>query len=301
METQHIREFIDLGYTLNYRQTAERLFISQPTLSKHITKMEQELGVQLFIRTKQFVRLTTCGEQFYEKAKKIVTIYDEVTNKILCSRKNMEGTLRVGYLDNAIRHELVSGIEDFKAKYPNITLSLISSKNPGEIEHAIKDDAMDIALTLSFSNTVFPPEWYFEEIKPDILAAVVSKSNLLSEKSKVDFSELLEYPLLFPNATAFTDYSKCLRNFVKNSNRSANEIYEFSDIDTALIMVESGIGVTVMPKHIKCRAHSAKFIDLNDSNAIFSIGALRKITNCTPGSKEFIETLLLKYQDQNNY
>ena len=64
MDIQILREFADLAHTLNFKKTAERMFIGQSTLSKHISALEEEVEVQLFVRTKQGVHITQSGRDF---------------------------------------------------------------------------------------------------------------------------------------------------------------------------------------------------------------------------------------------
>ena len=72
MDIQIIREFLDLAFTLNYSKTAERVFISQSALSKHIASLEKELGVQLFVRSKHSVRLTPIGATLKDKFQSVL-------------------------------------------------------------------------------------------------------------------------------------------------------------------------------------------------------------------------------------
>lgn len=77
MKIQNMREFLTLSDVKNFNLAAEKLFLSQPTLSRHIKELEEELGVQLFERSTRRVELTECGQYFLPFAKKIVNAENE--------------------------------------------------------------------------------------------------------------------------------------------------------------------------------------------------------------------------------
>lgn len=94
MTLSNLKEFIDLAYTLNFGASAARMFISQSTLSKHISSTEDELGCPLFIHSKQSVRLTEAGKTFCEQIKPLVTQYDDAVRQLQNAQQTLTGTLR---------------------------------------------------------------------------------------------------------------------------------------------------------------------------------------------------------------
>ena len=118
MNLAMLRELVDLAYTLNFSETASRLYISQPTLSKHISAIENELGVQLFIRTKQHVRITEAGTRFCEKMRRMVALYDEAAYELRNTLEHMEGTLRVGFLDAAVPPAVPGAVSQYQSGAP---------------------------------------------------------------------------------------------------------------------------------------------------------------------------------------
>lgn len=121
MDIQWLREFLALSKTLNYRACAEKLFISQSTLSKHISAIEQELGAQLFVRDTKSVRLTEEGRLFNDSVRLIVREYDAIVEQI-SGVHAVHGTLRIGagvrYPD--INKRIEPAVAAFEAKYPDV-------------------------------------------------------------------------------------------------------------------------------------------------------------------------------------
>ena len=91
MDIQILREFADLAYTLNFKKTAERMYIGQSTLSKHIMNLEEEVEVQLFVRTRQGVHLTQCGRDFLPYAKRILNEYDQALTLLKRGKEQLTG------------------------------------------------------------------------------------------------------------------------------------------------------------------------------------------------------------------
>ncbi len=296
MNLAMLRELVDLAYTLNFSETASRLYISQPTLSKHISAIENELGVQLFIRTKQHVRITEAGTRFCEKMRRMVALYDEAAYELRNTLEHMEGTLRVGFLDAAVRSILSPCLQQFRAQYPNINL-VLQSGELGDIDRAVKRDELDLCLTILFSNSTLPPEWHFEPLYDDGLAAVIPLDNPLSGRDRVRFSELMDYPLGLPDPHQYPDYARLLMEMEAASGRKAQVVCEFSHVDTAAILSESGSAITVLPAHLCLYPHYAHFIPLDEPSAVLRIGALWRVANHTPGLLQLVDLLCAAVQE----
>lgn len=125
MEISDLREFLVLSRMLNFRAAAESLYISQSTLSKHVSSMESELGVQLFVRDTKAVRLTEGGELFRDAATRILDIYDATTEE-LSERHSVTGKLRIA---GSVRFPLInsrfeSALACFEKKYPDVDIEI---------------------------------------------------------------------------------------------------------------------------------------------------------------------------------
>ncbi len=90
LKIQSMREFLTLSELKNFNSASERLFLSQPTLSRHIKELEEELGVTLFSRSTRRVELTECGEYFLPFAKLIVHAEDEYTEGLAAMKKTID-------------------------------------------------------------------------------------------------------------------------------------------------------------------------------------------------------------------
>ena len=88
MELRHLRYFVAVAEELNFRRAAERLHVSQPPLSQQIKQLEEEINVQLFERTKRWVRLTSAGRLFLEYTRQVLA---HVESAVLAARRTVGG------------------------------------------------------------------------------------------------------------------------------------------------------------------------------------------------------------------
>lgn len=153
MEIQWLREFIVLAQALNYRSSAEKLFISQSTLSKHIAAIEHELDTRLFVRDTKSVRLTREGSLFLESARAIVREYDFVSERI-SNRHIVQGSLHIA---GAIRVPLCNAVTEpvvaaFEEKYPNVK-TVITDIQWQDYREKLLKGIYDIVITVDLPNT----------------------------------------------------------------------------------------------------------------------------------------------------
>lgn len=290
MDIQILKEFVDLAYTLNFGKTAERMFVGQSTLSKHIMSLEKELGAQLFIRTKQAVRLTSTGQNILPKINKILENYEDVLKTIHQDKGDLCGSLRIGFLDLAFRTQLTSAIQKYRTLYPKMTLSLTSCQI-GDLAKGFKNNMIDVALTILFPNSTLPPDTRFVCLREDGISAVIPADHPLVEKENIYFDDLLQYPIILPSPQMYPSYAQLIREFEQRSPIPSNIICDYSHVDTALIMVEAGMGVSILPTNISGNATTAIFRPIHDCNPTLQVGIMWQKSNHAIGVEEFIDIL----------
>ncbi|MEL7148112.1 MAG: LysR family transcriptional regulator, partial [Bacteroidota bacterium] len=104
LELRHLRYFKTVAEELHYRKASEKLFISQPGLSRQIKQLEEVLSVQLFIRTKKSVALTAPGHYLKQEVDFIFNHLDFVKQQLALLDKGHEGELRIGFLGSAMQN-----------------------------------------------------------------------------------------------------------------------------------------------------------------------------------------------------
>lgn len=284
----NLKEFIDLAYTLNFGASAARMFISQSTLSKHISSMEDELGCPLFIRSKQSVRLTEAGKTFCEQIKPLVAQYDDAVRQLQNAQQTLTGTLRFGFITAA--EFIIAAVREFQRRYPNVRLDLISDEI-GDLERGVKNDVLDLSITAQFVNSQRSRDMVFYPLRTDHLAAIIPRGHPLAGRSFLTFSDILDYPLSIPSPRQFPDYRRLMLQMAEELGKEPNFVCEFTNTHAAVIMAESGAAISVLVSASYSPSDATVQIPLTDPEAVVQIGALYKVGNTTPGLQEFLQIL----------
>lgn len=130
MDIQFFREFIVLANTCNFQEAAYILHLSQATLSKHVQKAEEELGVSLFDRTTRNVSLCEGGNIFYDYARRMIEVYDECNHSLNDLRAYDRRKLLIGFPSSLGQYGIPALLARFIYCYPDIHTEIINEKEP---------------------------------------------------------------------------------------------------------------------------------------------------------------------------
>ena len=124
MELRHLRYFIAVAEELHFGRAALRLHLSQPPLSQQIRQLEEILGHALFTRTSRAVKLTSAGEVFLERARRIMRSVEQDMEEARSVGRGEEGFLRVGFIGSAMLTPLPAMLGRYRRLYPKVNLQL---------------------------------------------------------------------------------------------------------------------------------------------------------------------------------
>lgn len=244
MELRHIRYFIALAEELNFSKAAERLNISQPPLSRQIQELEEEIGAQLFHRTKRNVELTNAGKVFLQKAYQILSDIDQACISTRLSSTGQEGELRIGFT-GAIS-DILPIIKEYRVRYPKVGIILHNMSSNEQI-NALNEKRIDIA------NISIPINASHIQTKPIMklnLMAVIPDEHPLAVKPIVSIHDLAKETFIMTTKAAGSLYYDTVLDLFKNVGCPPNMTLQAYDLQTVLTMVASGMGVTISPSPI---------------------------------------------------
>ena len=186
MEWNQIRYVCAVADLRSFSHAAENLFVTQPTLSQQIRKLEDELGYPLFVRSTRTVSLTEEGERFCEKATPLLAQFDTFQQEMLAQRKTQELTLNVGLLPTFLDFKMPDLIEGFQAKNPDITLSFEVRPSEELIKRLLggKYDAV-IAYITPAKMAGYESQLDIRILNHDYIHVAVSRKNPLSEQKTI--------------------------------------------------------------------------------------------------------------------
>lgn len=242
MDIEFLREFMELSETCSYQDASERLYITNSTLSKHIQKMEGELGVALFERSTRKVTLTDMGKILKEKCEKILPLYDEAIMQMNLEATKSTNTLSIAFTSPMYWYGVLDTIMAFKETNPQINLRLTElSEPPQKSAFADKQAEFVFAYNINWSSK----EICHQPFRQDELVLIVSKDSPLCRESAVTLRMLAEEPLILPNRACLQDlfFNECAKEgFTPRIKLCAQ------DAATAMRLVESGYASAIFPR-----------------------------------------------------
>ncbi|MDH6365903.1 MULTISPECIES: LysR family transcriptional regulator [unclassified Breznakia] len=231
-----------LAETKNYTKAAELLYITQPTLSQQIKKLEDELGVKLFNRKKkQEVTLTKAGVEFLYYANKIQIELSRMKVALGTHKADYEGKLHIG-LVNAFGHgELYRHMMKYSESSPNVKVDFHIDNSPELIRKMVKGDLDIIFITTNFFDRIVTDDLALASIYSSNIAVAVNKDHTLANLKEIHPSDLhLQNVLLVSNKSSV--YNQITTSF-KDANAKPNIIGESSQEDVIKDVAASGMGI----------------------------------------------------------
>jgi LysR family hydrogen peroxide-inducible transcriptional activator len=229
----------------NFTLAAEKCFVTQPTLSMQIQKLEEELGIQIFDRSKKPIQLTDVGEKIVNQAKNIVNESGRIKDIVDQQKGYIGGDFRVGIIPTVMPTLLPMFMAAFIKKYPKVNL-IIEERNTEEIIKMLKADQLDaaIAATPLDEETIKEVVLYYEPF-----VAYVPENNPAYAKKNFEVEDL-EANL---NNILLLQDGHCFRNNVLNICRASNipsenhfQI-ESGSFETMIRLADEGLGMTLLP------------------------------------------------------
>lgn len=246
MDTRLLQAFVMLAETKNYREAAQKLFMTQPALTKKIQSLENELGVHLFIRGRHGAQLTHAGMQLIDKAHEAVSGISEFRQLALNVARGKTGNLAIGFGLSGIKvaPELVA---DFRRSWPEINISL------EDMPSAVQIDALLAGrLQLAFMRLPVEPPLTGIALKAESLVlAVPQKEKALINaqlNASTDYQVFAELPLLQLSADRGPGLNRQIARFMRFNRIEPQIVQQANDIQTLIAMVAAGIGSAIVPE-----------------------------------------------------
>lgn len=228
----------------SFRSAAERLFVSQPSVSQHIAVLEDHFSVRLFNRQKRRIRLTPEGRLLYTTAKEILNNLDDVARRITSLQTLETGTLKIGCSPFAATSLLPRVLGDFDRSFPSITVSMISG-NWEKLIEVLKDNEVELVISERRINVPINPEITFHPVGEDDLCFAASP-RLLADRIEISPEEATSFP--FITFSENCNLSSYLDDFAIQNQVPLNTGLVVDCIFAAGNMASEGLGVAFLPE-----------------------------------------------------
>ena len=239
MEIRVLRYFLTVAKEQSFTKAAEQLHITQPTLSRQLAALEEELGVSLFIRGSRNITLTDEGILLKRRALEILELEEKTLQEIKGKEELVEGTVTIGCGEFAAVEILAEICKKYKAKYPKVQIYLHTA-TADSVEEMMNHGLADIGLFLEPVNTEGLD--YIRISKSDHWIVGMRPDDPLAKKEYIEKTDLLDKPLILPER--INVQSEFANWFGKDFAKL--QVGFFSNLGTnAGIMVAHGLGYVI--------------------------------------------------------
>jgi len=252
IDGDNMRAEIDLNlykifYTVatceNITKAAEKLYISQPAVTKSIKNLENSLGAALFIRTKKGVALTEEGKVLIEYVKNILDEAKNAENKINSLVKLEEGKIHIGASATVAKHFLMPYLEEFHSKYPNIDIEITNELTTNLVK-GLRNGYIDFLVTNL-------PMKEFHDMEIEVCAKLhdsfaCSEKYLKKENNVYTLEKLLQHKIITQKEPSNT--RAFLNNYMRENNIEFNPDIEIVSYNLVVEFIKAGFGIGYVTK-----------------------------------------------------
>ena len=244
MDLRQLRQFTVLAETLNFNRAAERLHMAQPPLSTAIRKLEGELGVTLFDRDPRGLALTVPGSILLEHARHALRVADELKRSARECATGELGRLVLGFSGTASYAVLPELIPRFQARYPKVELVLHESTTH-ELVTELARHTVDVALLRTPLLEACTAELL--PVKSDRFVLAVPPAHALATRERARMADLAGQPFIIYSRQKVPAMHALLMLAFHQAGVAPRVVQEFVQVPTAMGLVESGLGVALVP------------------------------------------------------
>ncbi len=253
MELRHLRYFVAVAENLNFTKAAAKLHLAQPSLTRQIHNLEEEIGVRLLSRTKSQVALTEEGRSFLVDAQRILALATESVLAVQRLSRGETGQLNIAYLSNSDFELLPETLGAFRQAFPHIALNLFDMA-PAEQFRALEARKIDLGFVgLPPPATTGRLKW--ESIARHRTVVVLPVKHPLARKAQVSLGELKTMFFVGMSEVSHPGF----RNWLSETCQQAGftpRILQDAELEPALMtFVAEGLGVSLAREHIKKVPH----------------------------------------------
>ncbi len=299
MHIQQLRYFIAVAEQLNFTEAAKHLYVSQPALSQQIADLEKQLNAQLFTRDRHSVRLTTAGAIFLQDACEIVAKAEQAAQKVRLRDANaVTGSISIGFLAQAEKRILPDLIRSLRNNYPLIKIKL-TPLGFGDLFHKLENGTVDIGFSVYFGSQQIPG-LIFETLFTSGTSVIMRRDNPLAQKYSIQLSGLAQEPFIMISRGECSEGFRHMLALCRKEGFIPNIVNEEIDIDTLLVMIEAGQGVSLLSNYIDISSYpNLCFVPIEQEDAKTDLGVTWRKNNSNPSIPLLLEQLRVIVKTDN--
>jgi len=275
MELRHIRYFIAVADSLSFTKGAEKLRIAQPSLTRQIKHLEDELGVRLLSRSTKHVTLTKEGECFLVGARRLLNCCAEIIDELRELNRPKPAAINIGYVPNCFHRALPASIALYEKDFPNVSINLFGVPSIDQVR-SLNEGKIDVGFV-----GLLEPEadglLEFRNIALYEAVVLMAKKNRATKRKVIELEDLAQTFFISLSDRCYHGYGQWLNKTCQKAGFKPR-ILQIADNESMLIQaVRSELGVALLPEQIRNVEHENVTIrPVQPSIRIGSIAAWKK-------------------------
>ncbi|BAZ37335.1 LysR family transcriptional regulator [Calothrix sp. NIES-4101] len=288
IELRHLRYFLAVAEELNFGRAAERLNITQPSLSRQIQNLEKELDILLFERNQRQIKLTLPGQIFLAEVEQIMIRFDQgmrVAKRASCGEI---GQLTVGFQGSSMYDIIPVSIKAFRDRFPDVEIVMQHMTTSEQVIALGKND-LDVGfVTPPITDTNLEVEILLQE--PLILA--LPENHPLAAQSEIAITTLANEPLIVASRDRGCGLYEQIFDVYQRAGLRPNFVCAAREMQVMLGFVAAGIGISLLPSHVKnFQRTGVVYRVLTPEAPIVGLSIAWKAENLTPALSAFLEII----------
>ena len=243
MDLYQLRHFLALAQTLNYRRTAESVFIAQPALSRQIQQLEREVDALLFKRDKRNVSLTPAGTYLEHEVSRLLEQLDAAFTRTAQIHRGEAGEIRIGHASSAMQSILPKLLISLREKTPGLKALLMETTNRYQME-ALYHRQIDVGFS---PNIITPPAISSRVVYEENFVVILPENHPVSASTFTDLSVFAQDAFILPPLHEGMGYVESIQALCQAHGFLPQIAYESAYSSTVLRLVEAGMGISIEP------------------------------------------------------
>ncbi|MFC4858051.1 LysR family transcriptional regulator [Actinophytocola glycyrrhizae] len=287
MELRQVRAFMAVVDEGHVGRAAQRLHVTQPTLSRQVAALERAVGVPLFDRSGRALSLTPAGEVFAAGARDLVRRADDVVSGARRAHRGELGVLRIGFVQSATFEALPRMVRDFRAAWPSVRVEVTAMTTLVQVA-ALADDALDVGL---LRPPVVGPELELRTLSRDPLLVALPGGHRLAERERVALADLATESFVLYGRESGPAVHDTIVGFCREAGFSPRIVQEAVDVQTIVALVAGGLGVSLLISPVPGAGGSVVFRPLVEELPPWEMALAWSRRNRSPVLTRLLETV----------
>lgn len=241
-----LKYFLELSRTLHLTRSAERLAVTQPTLSHSLKRLENEIGCDLFVRSKKGLKLTSAGERLKQSAGELLTRWDEIKSTAVSEVETEQGLIKIGCHTAVAQYALKDFLPQFLKNYPKIQIQLVHGLSRHMTEQVISS-GLDVAIAV---NPIQHPDLIIKEICTDEVTLWKAK-NCVNDDILLADSNLVQ--------------SQNIMQKLQKKGHHFSRVIESSSLEVISNLIANSAGVGIVPSRVLKQYEQTKLEKIKDA------------------------------------